>query len=167
MINFWLTEKFSSRTPKRIYMSQIHVMVISEMNYYFESGIRQRLPYKRLFVAIWQRSVPVSLPYYLDFSEKLKRWILLFVLQSGFPRASLIWATNLWYHGPDSESSVSLNCSFFKPPKYASFKFTWDVQPASIELASKFILLPGNPEGPDIPEISVQSNLIRQMNLSQ
>ena len=39
------------------------------------------------------------------------------------------------------------------PPRYESFNFTWDADAASNELAAIFILLPGLPEAPDVPEL--------------
>ena len=44
-------------------------------------------------------------------------------------------------------------CSSFNPPRYASFSLTWDAEAASNELASRFLLLPGFTEAPDIPRL--------------
>ena len=151
---FCLPEKWSCRSPKRIlYMSQIHVMVISEINCCFESGIHDYSPYGHIHVQILHKIVwwsSVDLPDHVVDGfrirdclwrygkEVFQRWILLFLLQVvshkllSFEQQACT----------DSESSVSSEictfscvrfpcCSSFNPSRYASFTLTWDAEAAS------------------------------------
>ena len=53
---FCIREKLSCSSPRRIlYISQIHVMVISEMNCCSESGIHESSPYGHIHVQIFHR----------------------------------------------------------------------------------------------------------------
>ena len=124
---------------------------------------RRRLPYKRLFVATWQRSDPLSRLYSFDFwSAELDCAVS---PTSGFPQASLLGGTGLQYQGSSSDSSetcsflcVKFSCSSsFKPPRYASFNLHWDAKAASNELASNFpAARPSNRQGMH-PLISIET----------
>ena len=99
---------------------------------------RRRLPYNRLFVVVWQRSVPMSpsLLFWLFWNaEEMDSAVS---PASGFPLASLVWATGLYFSCDRSPC-----CSSFNPPRYASFNFTWDAEVASNELGFKIHLATG------------------------
>ena len=186
-------------------MSPIHVTVISEMNWCFDSNIHEYSPYDQIHVPNPHRIVCWSSVDFFDHVDVIRVRDIVWrydkeVIQVRFFVA--LTFLEFWRYGfccsfckwfPTSFISLSNRLviprlrfriiSFFsnlfflmrqislllflESVKVHPFNLTWDVEDAPNDFASRFILLPGFPEAPDIPRFSMQSDLIRQRNSSQ
>ena len=136
----------------------------------------------RLRYCLWRYGREISQCRFcivFDFFVTLKRWIQVFLLQVVFPQASLVWATSLLYQGSaESESSISSKICSFSCVRFSccSSSTRQGMHPLiSLEALKlrRMTLLQDTSCYQVAPKLhtsavfSMQSDLIRQRNLSQ